>query len=184
MNLETFEPNLIALVKALRNHREPKKNWAAFRKLVEGNIDLISTELSTRWIISIVDTYIDYAEKEQARHAMTISMFMNMMRLGETVKFVRPVLDNERIKQASKGPIMFNNGLNTFSIQRQDVFLNLTKRFYRQVKDDAVMFPIWQTLLKRLHESENIITDFSSNSAVKQRYFPLNPEDLTDNYGL
>lgn len=180
----SLEHKIIMLIKELRNYRNPHTNWSTFKALVEENIDYITCNFSTRWIISICDTYIDYGEGQQARHAMSISIFMNMLRLGETIKFVRPEIDQNRVEQTSHRVVRFENGLNTFAIHRQDTFLNLTRRFTSLMQDDEVMLSIWKELLKRIHLSENVITDFSRTSQVSDRYFPIKNLGIKDNYGL
>jgi hypothetical protein len=177
-------PQIRALIVELRNGRDVDTNWPKFDLAVRENLAAIVQSFSMRWLKSICDTYVDFGEPLTARHAMTIVYFVNMLRLAETVKFVRPAVDAERLAQAGAERIKLYDGLSTFNIQAQDVFLNMTRRFHKLIEADAVMQPIWAEVLRRLSEGQNAITDFSTISAVGARYFPVDAAGLTDNHGL
>ena len=183
MTDSNLQDGVIALVRDLRNHRSVERNWPAFRELVETRLPELLPTLSTRWLISICDTYVDFGEPLRARHAMTISFFINMLRLAETVKFIRPEVSAEKLAAAKGAPIPLYDEVCTFSIDKQDVFLNLTRRFDALLREDPVMEAIWREILRRLHAGDNVITELAHGSAVEARYFPLDYRGLTDNYG-
>ncbi|CAB4817442.1 unannotated protein [freshwater metagenome] len=183
MTDSNLQNDVIALVRDLRNHRSVETNWPAFRELVETHLPELLRTVSTRWLISICDTYVDFGEPLRARHAMSISFFVNMLRLAETVKYVRPDVSAERLAEARGALIPLYDEVCTFSIDKQDVFLNLTRRFNALLCDDPVMEAIWREILKRLHAGNNVITEMAHGSPVEARYFPLDPRGLTDNYG-
>jgi len=115
---------------------------------------------------------------------MTISLFVSMLRLAETVKYTRPETDTGRWQTARSKPIVpLNKGMFTFSIDRQDVFLDLSKRFRGLRPDDRIMPAIWRTILMRIAVGDNVIADVSRNTSVRDRCFPSEPDGMLDNYG-
>ena len=62
MTDSNLQDRVIALVRDLRNHRNVEKNWPEFRELVETRLPDVLRQLSTRWLISVCDTYVDFGE--------------------------------------------------------------------------------------------------------------------------
>jgi hypothetical protein len=179
----SLQEEIVALIRELRNERDVDTNWPRFRDLVEANIDHISRTLSLRRLVSICDTYADYGDDLTARNATIVSVFSNMLRLAETVRLTRPYIDPAKWEQARGEPIELYDGLTTFSIDRQDTFLNMSKRTLRAVGGDPVIGPIWRTLLERLQNHDTVTGEFAENSPVKARYLPPDPTGMKDNYG-
>ena len=179
---ETLQNQIAALIRELRNERDIDANWPAFRNLVENHIEETVRSTSTRWLVSICDTYVDYGDPFQARNAMAISCVVNTIRLAETTHFVRPDIDSTKWEETRLKPVELYDGLTTFAIDRQDTFLNLSRRLHKLLSDDPVMTAIWRVILERLNTHDTIIQDFARNSPVKDRYFPVDPSGKKDNY--
>ncbi|PLX82831.1 MAG: hypothetical protein C0617_13245 [Desulfuromonas sp.] len=172
------------LISALRNSVAVDQNWPAFRKLIENNLEDIVSTFSIRWLVSVCDTYADYGSGEQKRNALLISMFVNMLRMADTAFFVSSGIDEENLEKTNDRLVMQYDGVATFAINRQDVFLNLSKRTMRATKNDPVFGKIWKEIISRIHNYDNAITKFKSMSKVPHRYFPLNATEMPDNYGV
>jgi hypothetical protein len=110
-------------------------------------------------------------------------VFVNMLRLAETCRFTRPAIDPDRWEQTRTRILPLYDGLTTFAIDRQDTFLNLSRRLHRQLRDDALMLAIWTGILERLRAGDNAVTEFARGSPVAARYFPPDPTGMLDNYG-
>ena len=72
----------------------------------------------------------------------------------------------------------------TFHIHKQDVFLNMAKRMARQLQGTGLMEKIWREVIKRFLRGDNVITELQSLSDMPERYFPLEPLGVKDNYGV
>lgn len=46
--------------------------------------------LSLRWLISVVDTFIDHGTTAERPRAMVISVYFNMVKMADTVNYLRP----------------------------------------------------------------------------------------------
>lgn len=178
MNTEAGHPTLKRLIKTLRRRKDVDADWATFDRFVTSNIAEIVAAQNTRWLVSICDTYADHGPPAAARNAMIVSSFVNMVRFAETVKFVRPVVDPDRVLTARGRRVELYDGVSTFAIDEQDVFLNLTRRVNALLADDPVILPIWREVLTRLAQGDNVVSDFARESAVRDRYFPP-PADPT-----
>jgi hypothetical protein len=177
------EERVADLIRELRNGREVERHWPLLRQLVESDTAGVASRLSTRWLVSVCDTYADFAEPPRSCHALLISTFVNMLRLAETCRFTRPVIDEDRWSQARGRILPLYDGLTTFAIDRQDSYLNLSRRIRRQLEGDPLMKPFWLEILRRLHSGDNVITEFARDSRVADRYFPIDPSGMLDNYG-
>ncbi|MGV2123710.1 hypothetical protein ACQZ4R_11535 [Agrobacterium vitis] len=176
--------SITGLIRELRNSRDIERNWAEFSEIVELNQDRIVAEFSMRWLRSICDTYADFGPEPEMHNALKISMFINMVRLAETARFIRGPISPELLAQTRDERHPLYDELHTFSINKQDVFLNLSKRMARQMQEGALMWKIWREVLVRFQRNGSIIAEFQSLSAMPERYFPVDPLSMEDNYGV
>lgn len=172
------------LVKELRNSRDADANWAEMEALVRANQDEIIRTFSMRWLRSICDTFADLGNPTERRDALAISNFINLVRLAETEKFLRGPIIPERLAEAKSKRIPLYEELWTFHVDKQDVFLNIAKRMARQMRGTGLMEAIWREVVRRFHAGTNVISELRDLSAVPERYFPLDPLGLPDNYGV
>jgi hypothetical protein len=174
---------LVRLIRELRNGRDSERNWLEFRAVVEADPGVLVPQLSIRWLVSICDTYADFAVPPQSCHAVLLSTFVTMLRLAETCRFTRPVIDEARWEETRTRIRPLYDGLTTFAIDRQDTFLNLARRIARQLSGDPLMETFWREILRRLHAGDNVVSEFARHSPVADRYFPVDPSGMIDNYG-
>ena len=169
------------LIKELRNRRETDKNWEGFINLPEGNYSHLIKAANSRWIISICDTIADHDRGSRRIKSMVIVTFAQMFLLAEVPRLTRkePIEDILSISRTD-----LYHGIKAFDIQKQDVFLNLSRRIRWVLGDDLLMIRIWEEVLKRIHGEDTIINELSRLSSFPERYFPLHPEGIPDNYGL
>lgn len=172
------------LVRELRNGREADANWPAFERLVRDRQSEIVSAFSLKWLRSICDTFADFGEPAERRDALTISLFINMVRFAETQRYLRGPILADRLAASKIRRVPLYEELFTFSIDRQDVFLNLSKRMARQLAGTGLMEAIWREVLRRLLAGDNVLTEMRGLSAMPERYFPLDPLGIADNYGV
>ena len=182
--MSELSAQIAALVKELRNSRDVEANWEAFQALVRGNEDLVVKELSLRWLRSVCDSFADFGNPLERRDALAISVFINMVRLAETVRYLRGPILPGRLAEAKSKRLPLYDELWTFHIDKQDVYLNVAKRMARQLQGTGVMEKIWREVIRRFLEGQNVITELRDLSAMPERYFPLDPLELPDNYGV
>jgi len=74
-------------IKQLRNRRDVEVHWPAFQVLVAENTASVLA-LSSRWLISVCDTFADYGTPVERRNALLLSMFVNMIRVADTYRYL------------------------------------------------------------------------------------------------
>jgi hypothetical protein len=178
--LESFR----RLVVEIRNSRDLEDNLNLFFELVRSNQREILATFNIRWLVSICDTYADHGTEIERRNALLISMFVNMLRLAETYKLASGPLEEARLNKTRDQLVPLYEGVSTFAIDRQDVYLNLSKRMARLLPDTPFLDAIWRVILKRLHSGNNVISQLRDLSRVPEPYFPDDPLTLPDNYGV
>jgi len=172
------------LIGHLRNRRDIESNWLAFRNLVEGELERVLSTFSSRWLVSICDTYADHAKSEvRRRNALAISLLINMIRLADTLYEDRDVR-SERVDAIRQRQLDLYDGLQTLHLDRQDTCLNLAKRLSRSLKEDHVLHEIYLELIRRAKRSDNLLTRFQRRSARPEWVFPEDPSEIRDNYGV
>lgn len=174
-----FIKKLKHLTSELRNRRSTKSNWKKFKRLVKKNRQIVYKHCDLRWMISICDTFVDHANKRRGSRALSITMFFTMLRLSESVKCACPA----NIEPKSVEFKILYDGMTTFGVDKQDTFLNLSRRAYYILSSDSFLFGLWSAMINKMHNNKTVIFDFSSQSKVPERYMPLNPRGIKDNYG-
>lgn len=175
---------VIHLIADLRKGRDVDVNWIKFRRLVESESKVILSTFSSRWLVSICDTYADHAQSPvRRRNALAISLFMNMIRMSDTLfedQDVRP----QRVDSVRAQQLPLFDGLQTLHLDRQDTCLNLAKRLTRSLSEDEFLYELYLELIRRTKASDNLITRFQKRSARPDRVFPENALEIEDNYGI
>lgn len=173
-----------ALIAEIRNRRDLECNLAALFGLISQRQEEILASFSLRWLVSICDTVADHGSEIERRNALLISMFVNMLRLAETHRYVSGPIIGAQLDAARGDPIELYEGVCTFSIDRQDVYLNLSKRMTRALASTPFLEAVWRTILSRLHACPNAISALRDLSTMPERYFPIAPLAMEDNYGV
>jgi len=171
------------LIAELRNRRGVEENWTGFRDLIERNLRRVVDTFSSRWLISVCDTYADYGGPVQSRNALLISLLVSMGRLSDSLyedRDIRP----ERVDQLSNGWPPQYDGLQSMHLHRQDTLLNLAKRLTRSLMGDPVMHSIYLTILRRAKKNDTLISRFAKRSTKPDWVLPEQPLGIIDNYGL
>lgn len=182
---DELSKRVVFLIKELRNSRDVQRNWLEMKNLIESNIEQIVLIFSTRWLISICDTYADYGDDVEKRNAFILSIFVNTIRIADTMRCLfKGEMDPDRIQQLKSEQIQLYDGLMTLHLDRQDTCLNLSKRMIRLLKTTPLFLRIYETLVKRALNSKNLLSDFASLSNMPERVFPLNALEMADNYGV
>ncbi|AXK79673.1 hypothetical protein DW352_03550 [Pseudolabrys taiwanensis] len=171
------------LIANLRNRREAEENWKSFEVIVQANLSWIVDDFSSRWLVSICDTYADYGSQTSRRNALLISLFINMMRLSDSL-YEDKDIRLERIQQIKTGWPPFYSEMHALHIDQQDTLLNLMKRLTRALQDDDVLHPIFLALLRRAKANDNLLQRFMKHSANPDWVFPENALEIADQYGV
>ena len=171
------------LIKNLRNRRGVSENWISFSSTME---EIAAQDLSIfnlKWMKSICDTYVDHDEGKRGLMAMSISTFLNTLKLGESSR--RLHLSNPiRLKPYSRKNRNLYDGYCLLSLKDQDACLTASRRMTWILRSDPLMKAIWEEILARVHTHSELIKELKNSSNYPQRYFPIDPTGIEDAYHL
>ena len=167
-------PQLTALTVYVRRGVHAEASFRCLRQLVEGQLDSVLAQLSTRWLVSICDSYADHGDAIEARNALLISSFLNWERLAAT--YVRWAVPG-RVGHRVDAPVPPDNqplwdGLMTVQLERGDTVSNLLARYARLLAPTPPLLAIWRTLLARIRAHDSVL------AALNQPHGHLFDENL------
>jgi len=150
---------LLPLTIYLRRGVRPEASFKCLKQLVEGNLNLALSQLNTRWLISVCDSYADHGDNVESRNALLISSFLNWERLAETyLRWSDPGLQSLKVDH----PVPLQNeplwdGLITVHLRRGDTVNNLLIRYARVLRPTPVLLAIWRELLSRIRANNTLL---------------------------
>ena len=147
------------LIVNLRRNIEPKETWRVFSSLIEGNIDRVCSELNTRWLVSICDTYADYGEEVEARNAMFVSLIVNLEKTSQS--YVRWRIPHRRKLKVPwwcrPRRVRLWDGMRSFDLSIGDVTNNFFRRLNVLMEPTPHIRRIFETILERMKQQETIL---------------------------
>lgn len=162
------EPLLISqvrdLITELRKGRNTDIRWPAFQKLVEENLPEICRELDTRWLVSVCDTYADYADEITRRNALLVVHMVNFEKLWATNLLMYDVSLNEKklAKLKANKVIPLWDGMYSFNINHGDMTWNLFSRMEILLRETPVIHTIYLTITDRLKKNDTVLANLNT----------------------
>lgn len=157
--LEKIKP----LIVQLRRRNNPEQHWPVFKNLIESNLEQICSELDTRWLVSVADTYADYGTPVEKRNALYISMIANFEKLWATNLLMYDLKLNkvrlEKLKNNETIPLW--DGMYSFNINRGDMTRNLFGRLFDFQKETPVLEKVLETVLERMQNNDTTLANLS-----------------------
>jgi hypothetical protein len=147
------------LILKLRRNINPDSSWGEFRALVETNIDRVCRELNTRELVSVCDTYADFADPVESRNAMLVSLLANaektsqsflMLRLNYIAPFRVPLSHHPR-----RVPLW--DGMDSFHLEIGDVTNGLFGRLDRLMSSTPAIERIYREVVDRIRTHPTIL---------------------------
>jgi hypothetical protein len=160
---QTLFDSVKNLIVQLRRGKNTQSNWNKFKNLVESNIDEICQTFSTRWLVSICDTYVDYGNEIERRNALFISLITNMEKLFLTRVMMYDLVLNpnkvEALKKKKTYPLW--DGMTSFNIIRGDMTINLFRRIRSILKVTPTLGKIFEMTLNRITINDTFLSDLN-----------------------
>ena len=169
---------IIKLNQAIRRRQNPEAAFARLDTLLRSRTDEICTRCNIRWLISICDSYADYAPEAEANAALSISTMLNMLRMAETWRFLSPGLRPTRVMRAKAETFKLYSGVQTVHLDNQDTYLNLSRRLHAATAPYPHLRQVLDTILIRLLEGDTVLAALAERSAHPERYLPIAPDKV------
>lgn len=121
------------IIVLIRREFEEKKHFQLFEQLWDEEKEFLLEHLSTRWLISAVDTFADFS-KDQSVQALSLACvcLLNTVKIQETERYIthadKLTDDNERVEQLQKERFPLFDGTSAFAVGTDDTLRNMRWR--------------------------------------------------------
>jgi hypothetical protein len=152
---------LAKLIVWIRRDIQRDEALGAFGYILENELDFLCEHLSSRWLIAVADTLADYGSAEERIGAMIPVVMLNMAKLAETERMLvsDPQVNEEmRARLQSFPPVPLWDGTSTYLLDQGDMPRNMFARIRSVLTRAPVSLQIFETLLCRLRENDNILS--------------------------
>lgn len=158
----------LALIKILIIRLRKRKNfedWTLFKFLLEKNLDFIlSTNLKIqkfdnspihtgvrlRWLISLLDTFVDNGDPIESRNAFIATMFQRNEKIFSTL------MDYYKIQKKNNYEFKYDRELCGFHINlHTDLIINFANRINNLLSETPLILKIFKHILKQIMKDEN-----------------------------
>jgi len=167
----------------LRRRIDPVVHMARFRLLLnEGGEDLLRA-FSTRWLVSIADTYADHGADSERANAMIIVMLANVTKLAETERlYLKDVgIDPKRQGECIMAGTPLWDGMVSYAIKHGDMPINMWMRVRAILVDTPTLSSIFETVLSRMLAGNTVIGRLAPlNSNFHQLVEPFPHWEIVD----
>ncbi|MCH2181190.1 MAG: hypothetical protein MK108_04215 [Mariniblastus sp.] len=130
-----------------------------FLQVTERYTEPLMENLSSRWIVSVLNTYADHAKVEQGKDAaLIVTTFMDMLKLADSAWLLDEQPGQDLASYQQNWPHHLGDGMTSYHMQHGNLVANLLKRIDQAVSPHHVTRHAWRTLLQRLRQHENLLT--------------------------
>ena len=148
-------PHIQELITQIRQGRDVDTCWTELKNLVESNTEEICREADTRWLVSILDTYVDCGTDIERRNALLVVQIANFEKLWATNLLMYDVsLNPEKVNQLKKNKVIHLwDGMYSFNINHGDMSGNFFGRLETLLVATPAIRSIYQVVIERLKAS-------------------------------
>lgn len=143
------------LIVLIRRDCEVEQNMQRFTTLWQEEADFLLEHLSMRWIVSAIDTFIDYSEDDLLKSMLFSGLLLiNTTKLYETERYylhtenITPDNYDPQRLESPTSPMLFN-GIPAFRINHSDTMSNMRGRMSKII----VLHPLGGKILNHIYLS-------------------------------
>jgi hypothetical protein len=160
-----FARGIKAYIITLRRTRRALggRDFQRFKWLIEDNLLWVRRYFSTRWIVSIADTYADHGTLEERSNGMLVSLMNNWEKFAWSVRYMYGVPDKAKMIMPIRregdpphvGRRILWRGVMVFSLgPKADMHVNLVRRMRHCLRDTPVLDTLFCESLQRMLDAE------------------------------
>lgn len=144
------------LIILIRRKQNIANNYAEFQKLSTEYSNVLCNSMTTRWLVSVLDTISDYGEQHQKAGALSVSVFVNMLIVSDTI------MDSLEASEVPSKPFDTNNstkyGCMMLNTQTGDNVYNFIQRINLAAGSCDLVSSIWREIHGRIKNTENSLS--------------------------
>jgi hypothetical protein len=157
----------------LRRRIDSVEHMARFRQLLNHGGDELLRSLSTRWLISIADTYADHGDHCEPGNAMVIVVLASVTRMAETERLY---LKDSTVDQARQDECVMPgtplwDGMVGYAIKHGDMPINMWTRIRSLLVDTPILSRVFEIVLARMVANDTLIGRLA---ALNPNFYQLN----------
>jgi hypothetical protein len=165
-SIQSAEPNIgppqldiIREIIYLRRWIDSVEHMARLRQLLNDRGEELLRPLSTRWLVSIADTFADHGVHPERGNAMAIVMLANITRMAETERLYLkdPSVDQARQDECVIPDTPLWDGMVGYAIKHGDMPINMWTRIRALMVETPTLSFIFETVLARLAANDTLI---------------------------
>ena len=153
---------LACLIVVLRRDAENERALKLFWRILDEQFDVIRSEISLRWLISIADTIADFGRNTgECAIGLSASVYANTAKLYETEqKIYHPKRPWPPKKRLNSGGELFD-GMISYWIEEGDLIENMFARSVRISKSEPVAGKVLMEVIERLKKGPTVYRRFN-----------------------
>lgn len=142
----------------LRRDIDTEHHWAEFTRLTDEYLDVLLKEYDVRWMLSILDTLVDFGTPLQKATAMTIVAFIKSINISYTLldAAIDGRLDANKLKSRKVPKRATVEGMLSCDIYTGDMLSYLNERLNNTAELDPTVDAIWSEIKSRLKENQQV----------------------------
>ena len=165
-SIQSAEPNIgpsqldvIREIICLRRQIDAVEHMEQLRQLLVHGGDELLRSFSTRWLVSIADTFADHGVHPERGNAMVIVVLVSVTRLAETERlYLRdPSIDQAKQDACVMPGTPLWDGMVGYAIKHGDMPLNMWTRIRALMIETPTLSFIFETVLARLMSNDTLI---------------------------
>ncbi|MDH5524513.1 MAG: hypothetical protein OEY01_11055 [Desulfobulbaceae bacterium] len=148
--------NLQQLIQNLRRGDHLAVSKTEFFNEMNVNMPYWCNTLSLRWLVSVADTYIDHGTPTEARNAMVISTYFNMVKIADTSRLLsNPCRD--MLPRLLDDVVFMYDEVNSLKITTDDMPNILFYRINELMQPTPALQMLFEEIKRRLaHHSQTM----------------------------
>lgn len=144
-----------------------KEDWREFSRVFESHFDIFLKTMNARWLISMLDTYADYADPVKSRNALLATAIVNCEKMHMTKDLCFKQERNEWKADTQK---VFAAGLTTFMMPNADMPVNFFKRMQEKLRSTPLIHAIYKKIMKSLILTKGTSQHFLAKESAVRSY--------------
>lgn len=165
---------LVELIIYLRRGHDVPENFEKFYTMWMDYRHVLLKEYDTRWLLSVVDTFVDHGDNLEAAVAMNITQCINGINIHYALldNAVDGTLDPAKMRQERKFPTV--DGMISLDIPHGDTLHNMMCRMDQVISAEPVLNEIWSEIKARHRDNPGVIMNriaAASNIPHQRNYF-------------
>lgn len=165
------------LIVLIRRDVMVKENFERFVNLWKEQRSYLLDNLSLRWIISAVDTFLDFSQDDALKSSLLCALaLVNTCKIYETERLLvegdrkhKSISDyqltaiDKVLDDGSTGTVMLFDGIPSFRINKSDTLNNMRRRMEITLKTQPLAYAIVMEVFGRLQKSNTAYHRFAAN---------------------